>query len=306
MSELEFTAQEVVVPEYPIHPLADEMSIKPETYADIKKNIEQFGYNPNMPIMLWNGQILDGRTRYKICQELGVVPTFETVDPEVNPLIFVIQANKRRDTRPSVKAMFGVEHLEEIEEIQKNAHDRKRSGNAQGGKTAGRGRPKKESDSSRETVPGTYRARDEIAEMLGCNPRYVDQAITIKNKGVPELKYAVLQGRLSLKDGVMAATKWTPEEQRELAQRATYSGDRFRNAGIIREIEERRRGPRKEEKEKKEDQGGNGEASKASPARKKALDWAYKAIDCLKEILPNNPNRADAYREVAKFIQDNL
>jgi hypothetical protein len=46
--------------------------------AALKASIEENGFNPAFPIILWKGHdtIVDGHNRYECCEELGVTPVF--------------------------------------------------------------------------------------------------------------------------------------------------------------------------------------------------------------------------------------
>ena len=86
------------------------------------------------PIILYKGQILDGRNRYKACQMIGVKPHFEEFNPKTakrNPEEFVLSRNlRRRHLSTGQKAAIALEWADQLELSP-------RSGNA---KSAGRPR----------------------------------------------------------------------------------------------------------------------------------------------------------------------
>ncbi len=51
---------------------------KTEDYERLKQDIEANGYDSSQPIILYQGDILDGWNRQKACNELKAKPTYET------------------------------------------------------------------------------------------------------------------------------------------------------------------------------------------------------------------------------------
>lgn len=67
------------------HPAADVLPMMTSLEREkLKVSILDKGYHPNEPIVLLDGQIVDGRNRHSICSELDVEPTFTEYagDPE--------------------------------------------------------------------------------------------------------------------------------------------------------------------------------------------------------------------------------
>ena len=48
--------------------------------AAMVESIRKHGYLAHWPILMWRGEILDGRLRAKACEILGVIPTVEAFD----------------------------------------------------------------------------------------------------------------------------------------------------------------------------------------------------------------------------------
>jgi hypothetical protein len=86
------------------------------------------------PIILYKGQILDGRNRYKACQMVGVKPRFEEFNPKAakrSPEEFILSRNlRRRHLSTGQKAAIALEWADQLQQVP-------RSGN---GKTTGRPR----------------------------------------------------------------------------------------------------------------------------------------------------------------------
>jgi hypothetical protein len=96
---------------------------KPQ-YETFKETIKEHGLRED--IILLDGQILDGRHRYRACLDVGIKPTFEQYNPAVHgasPAQFVLDRNlERRHLSASQKAAIAVEALPIFEQ---EAADRK-------------------------------------------------------------------------------------------------------------------------------------------------------------------------------------
>jgi ParB-like chromosome segregation protein Spo0J len=99
---------------YKIHELASklpEMSV--EEFETLKESIKVNGLLQD--IILWESKVLDGRHRYKACQELDVKPKFREYTGST-PVAYVIAQNvNRRHLTPSQRAVLAVELLPDIE-----------------------------------------------------------------------------------------------------------------------------------------------------------------------------------------------
>jgi hypothetical protein len=90
--------------EHPVSRLFPDMDI--DEYAILKLDIRDNGLK--VPILLWQGQLIDGRHRLKACQELGIEPRFETVDckeEELSGLVWSLN-RVRRQLSQSQRAMI--------------------------------------------------------------------------------------------------------------------------------------------------------------------------------------------------------
>lgn len=78
-------------------------------FNNLKNDISQNGYDETRPILTHENKILDGRNRYKVCQELGIKPTIEKYQGN-EPLQFVISINlNRRHLTESQRATIAVD-----------------------------------------------------------------------------------------------------------------------------------------------------------------------------------------------------
>jgi len=94
-----------VIPEHPAARLFPDMGAV--EYYELKVDIEANGLK--VPVLLWNGQLIDGRHRLKACNELGIEPRFETTDCSEEALSgLVCSLNKhRRQLTASQRAAIG-------------------------------------------------------------------------------------------------------------------------------------------------------------------------------------------------------
>ena len=143
------------------------------------------------PIWTYQGEILDGRNRFRACEAIGIEP--ELRDYEGNdPLSFVIAMNiVRRHLSASQKAMIAVLMLPLMQE---EAKERMavRSDNFTGGKGD---------------------ARDLAGERLGVSGSYVDMASTIL-ENAPALAHEVQTGEMPIPQAYKIA-KMEQDAQRQ-------------------------------------------------------------------------------------------
>jgi len=90
---------------YPIHPAANLFPMLPDDeFERLKEDIATNDLQE--AIVLYKGQIVDGRNRYKACKELGRHISVEELEDDHDPVAFVISANLyRRQLKQSQKAM---------------------------------------------------------------------------------------------------------------------------------------------------------------------------------------------------------
>lgn len=69
--------------------------MSPDEYAELLADMDASGYDPAFPITIYEGQILDGRNRYRAAQELMLEPQYCEYDGD-DPLAFVLRCNLHR------------------------------------------------------------------------------------------------------------------------------------------------------------------------------------------------------------------
>ena len=176
------------------HPLANMFPMlsddeQRELTADIKKNGQL------EPIWLYEGNVLDGRNRYKSCKELGNTPIIKEYTGN-DPLAFVLSKNlHRRHLTTGQRSMVAAK----IEQFQHGGSRKNQDANL-------------------------HLDRKQVAKSLNVSPRSVANASKVRTKAVPEVAEAVEAGKLP----VSVAAKLSdapPEEQREEIARIDQGED---------------------------------------------------------------------------------
>jgi hypothetical protein len=135
------------------HPLNIVPDATSEQYASVKKSITERGFDNNFPIVVcWDGTmtgdsknyhlIIDGWTRWKVCQELDIIPKYKHFDGSDKQLLeLCVNSNARKTyTTDQWACICTLYKIRNAEILATEAKERKIEGNIKGGK---RGRPKK-------------------------------------------------------------------------------------------------------------------------------------------------------------------
>lgn len=91
--------------DFPIHPAAELFPMMSETeFQEMKEDIRLHGQSDD--ILMWNGQLLDGRNRLRACTELGIEPSWIELELSLDPVVWVLSHNlHRRHLTTSQRAM---------------------------------------------------------------------------------------------------------------------------------------------------------------------------------------------------------
>lgn len=174
-----------------------------EEFEELCEDIQTHGLRE--PILTYQRKILDGRHRERACGLTGVQARYEEFEgTELEAIHCVVSLNaKRRHLDSGQRATSAAKMTEFLDQVQRAAKKRQR----EGGKEAGRGRPKEKVE---ERIPQPYRkpeSRDTIATAVGTNGKYVDAAVKLQ-KQAPDLFEKVHAGELKI-----------PQAKREMARR---------------------------------------------------------------------------------------
>ena len=195
---------------YPLHPAAELFPVMDEAaFAALVADINEHGQRE--PILLLDGQVIDGRHRQLACQQLGIEPLVREVGThDGDPLALVVSLNlHRRHLSESQRAMVA-------------------------GRLAvfGKGRPGTNPPIGGFTQP-------DAAQLLNVGERSLQRARTVLEHGVDELQEAVERRQLAVSTAAQIAqlpadeqrqvlTK-TPQEIRAIAKEVQ---SRIQQAGV--------------------------------------------------------------------------
>jgi hypothetical protein len=183
---------------HPIHPAALAMpQMSADDYNALREDIARNGQL--LPIELLDGQVIDGRHRQMACEELGIQP--ECVEIELDghtPASYVWSLNRcRRHMTTAQKVAIGVDFMP-VEEAA--AKDRQRG--------SGGDRKSGAAKSVTEKIPEPKggEAREKVAEMVGVNPRYIQDGKKIKAES-PETFEKMRAGKITMQDAKAEASR---------------------------------------------------------------------------------------------------
>lgn len=173
------------------HPAADLFPMMPDD--ELQALADDIATNGlNQPVVIYKGQILDGRNRAKACGLAGVeVETEEWSDPGCGPVAWVVSQNvRRRHLTATQRAALAVDLLPELEA---EAEERRITARV-------------------EKVPHQARSRDRAAELVQVNERYVSDAKKVAAEA-PELLDQMRAGEISLRDAQREVKKVVQERE---------------------------------------------------------------------------------------------
>jgi N6-adenosine-specific RNA methylase IME4 len=245
--------------EYKPHELSNIFPlIEGKDFVELKEDIKAHGLRE--PIVLFEGKILDGRNRFRACQETGVTPVFEEYTG-TDPLSFVISLNlKRRHLNESQRAMVAAKLAN-----MPHGGDRK----------------------SDQAANLPLVSQSTAADLLNVSDRSIRSAKTVQENGVPELKSAVESGRVSVSAAADIASRPIDEQTEVVAKGEKEILDK------AKEIRQQRAEERRKERLEKisEISKGNSEISVISrkfPVIYADPPWRYEHVESESRAIENH------------------
>lgn len=169
-------------PASPFDPVTDIFRPMAEVeYAPLKESIKLNGLRE--PITTQNGKIIDGRSRFRACQELGIEPSYKELDKDESSILYIVDKNLMR------------RHLSDFDKVEI----------AQKLATLPIG--------SNQHTAGAGRSQKVIAELLKTSPDTLQRGKKIFNQGSEGLKNALREGKISVSVGAILAD--LPKQKQE-------------------------------------------------------------------------------------------
>lgn len=227
---------------YEIHPAATLFPLMHgvalgELAADIAENglIE--------PIVVYRGQILDGRNRLRACEMAQVEPRFDEWDGSGSPLTFVLARNlHRRHLNESQRAMIAARARELFAEEATASEAAHQFGSSQESTTeAG-----EDAQNLRETTGvanlqrPSERTNIRAAEMLNVSPRSVCTASKVLEQGDEEVIAAVDAGTVAVSDAAAVIELPKPKQRQAIERVRSRKSRTLRQAVREQEADESR------------------------------------------------------------------
>jgi hypothetical protein len=164
---------------------------KAEDFNRLRDDSRDNGYDQKQPVIVYEGEILDGWNRWTACSELKITPPTRQFDgSDTEAIALVMRTNKRRNLNSGQWATIAVEAEDIMAAIAVEAKAR------QGKRTD------LTSDKKLSEVPKQEHAdktSTKAAELFNTNRTYVNQAAKIK-QAAPEVFEKVKAGTMTMQD----------------------------------------------------------------------------------------------------------
>jgi len=188
--------------DYPVHPAAQLFPLMPDAEIEaLAQSIKAHGQT--VPVVLYQGRVLDGRNRILACGRAGVEPIVTEWSGTGDPVAWVLSINMdRRHLTPSQRSMIAARAKPLFAE-----------------QAAARERAGKQIDPTLNLGEGRHERESaaKAAEVMGVSRCSVDSASRVVNDGAPELVAAVDRGEVPVSTA-SRLTALSAERQAEVAR----------------------------------------------------------------------------------------
>ena len=205
-----------------------------EDFARLLDDIRTNGFDKKHPVTLYQGEVLDGWNRTKVCDELRISPptvTFDGTDAEA--IAFVMRTNKRRNLNKGQWACIAADADGLLAVIAAATEEKRRKIQASSlretnGQRAMRAADLMDSVCNKELLqtqkrdPNEKATATKAAELFNTNRTYVNQAVKIKT-AAPEVFEKVKAGKMTMQDAAKAVRAiptdpWLDDEKERKAE----------------------------------------------------------------------------------------
>jgi len=152
------------------------------------------------PVYIYQGGIIDGWHRHKVCNELGIEPVYiEFQGGEIDAINFVIRTNNRRNLTSSQWAAIAVDAEEIIKIIEEDTERvrREKQGETQTGMKYKQQNLYNNLLLHRKKNPNINAVHTKVAESFTTNRTYINNARNIKEKS-PDIFERVKSGEKTI------------------------------------------------------------------------------------------------------------
>lgn len=177
---------------YVIHPAADLFPMmSEEDFQALKADIKAHGQRDCL--MLWKGQLIDGRNRLRACSELGIAPDVGEIEDDVDPIEWVLSRNLHRRHLTTAQRAMVADKLATLRHGEKKADT---------------------------GIQVSSQTQAEAAALLHVSVDSVQKARKVRNRASKRVVAAVETGKMSLNEAV-SQTK--PAERKKKSGRVANS-----------------------------------------------------------------------------------
>lgn len=276
---------------YQLHELATLFpGMTDEEYQTLRLDVRNNGLI--QPIVLWresdadDWEIIDGRHRALVCEDLGIDPTYIYLQGDIDPVQYIISVNSRR--RHLTESQLGMI----AQKLSQYSPDDP---------------PVK---AKNDTVHGQNYTQREAADLLGISTSTIARAKKIGQSGTPTLQSAVASGSVALRDAEAIVNR--PAEVQDEAVRRVQEAEaqekRLRVQDAMKDVEREIRRAKWEETQAQR---------RAAPALNEVQLFhascaelhrhvGPESVDIILTDPPYKPDTLSCYRDLAEFAVHSL